>query len=145
MTDISAFGLKIRMVFSKTFPAGFDVTDFADDGDPIDCPSVQVADKAMGPNGHLITWSKANPLLATLNVIPGGSADKNLAIAFQANRPGKGKQPARDVVTMVKIWPNGQKETFSVGAITDGMPGQSASSAGRMKTKPYAFAFENYV
>lgn len=140
--DVSGFGLRVRLVASVTFPAGIDLSQFADDADPFDLPSIQVADKAMGVNGDLIVWSKANPLLVTLNLIPNSEDDRNMGVLLEANRPARGKLPARDVVTLTGIYPDGRSITLSGGAITDGMPGQSVSSAGRMKSKSYAFAFE---
>ena len=41
--DITAFGLKVRVIASNSFPAGFTVTQFADDGDPFDIPSIKMA------------------------------------------------------------------------------------------------------
>lgn len=142
MRDISGFGLQINVVASVTFPQGFVVTEFADDGDPFDLPSIQIGDKAMGLNGDLIVWSKANPLPITINVIPGSDADKNLSIIFDANRVGRGRKPARDVITMTGIYPNGSTITLSPGKMTDGMPGNGVASSGRLKTKAYMFAFE---
>lgn len=141
--DISGTGVVATIVASVTFPAGFSVTALADDADGIDVPTVQIADKAMGLNGDLVTWSKANPLLPVLNVIPGSEDDVNLGILLEANRVGKGKVSARDVITMTIAWPNGTIETYTAGKITDGMVGNSVASAGRLKTKPYNFAFEN--
>lgn len=141
--DVSGFGLRIRITASRTFPAGFTVTQFADDADPFDLPSIQIADKAMGLNGDLVTWSKANPILPTLNVIPGSEDDRNLAVLLEANRVGRGKSGARDVVTMTGTYPDGRSITLSQGVITDGMPGNSVASAGRLKSKSYAFAFES--
>lgn len=141
--DISGFGLRARLVASVTFPRGIDLTQFADDADPLDAPSQQIRDKAMGLNGDLLTWSKANPILATLNVVPNSDDDKNLAVLFEANRVGKGKQGARDVITLTLIYPDTSSVTLNSGAITDGMPTNSVASAGRLKTKAYAFAFEN--
>jgi hypothetical protein len=141
--DISGFGLKARLVASVTFPNGVDLTQFADDADPLDAPSLQIRDKAMGLNGDLLTWSKANPLIATLNLVPGGEDDDNLAVLFEANRVGKGKQAARDEITLTLIYPDTTSVTLNNGAITDGMPTNSVASAGRLKTKAYAFAFEN--
>lgn len=140
--DISGFGLQINIVASVTFPTGFIVTQFADDGDPFDLPSIQIADKAMGLNGDLITWSKASPLLVTINVIPGSDDDKNLSIVFDANRVGRGRKPVRDSITMTGIYPNGNTITLTAGKITDGMFGNAVASAGRLKTKAYMFAFE---
>lgn len=140
--EISGFGLKVRLVASSTFPAGITLTQFADDADPFDLPSIQIRDKAMGLNGDLLTWSKANPILATVNVIPQSDDDKNMAILLEANRVGRGKNSARDVITLTGIYPDGTTKTLSQGTITDGIPGNSVSSAGRLKSKPYAFAFE---
>ncbi len=75
--DIAGYGLEVRLRASTTFPAGFTVTQFADDGDPLDVASIQIADKAMGLNGDLITWAIANPINMTLNVIPQSEDDNN--------------------------------------------------------------------
>ena len=141
--DISGFGLRLRVIASNTFPIGFDVTQFADDADPFDIPSLQIADKAMGLNGDAIYWSKANPILTNLNVIPGSDDDRNLSVLFEANRVGKGKNGTRDVITIVALYPNGDSATFLSGRITDGMPANGIASEGRQKSKNYAFAFEN--
>ncbi len=143
MTNISGFGLTVRVCASKTFPVGFSVTQFADDGDPFDIQSQQINDKAMGLNGDLIVWSKANPISVTLNLIPGSDDDRNMAILFEANRVGSGKRSARDVITMVAVYPDQRILTFTNGVITDGSPANSIASAGRMKSKPYTFVFEN--
>jgi hypothetical protein len=143
MNDISVFGLRVQLVASETFPSGVSLTQFADDADPFDTPSMQIRDKAMGINGDLITWSKANPLVVTLNVVPASDDDKNLAVLFEANRVGKGKQGARDVVSLTALYPDGSTASFTQGVITDGMPANSAASSGRLKSKAYVFAFEN--
>lgn len=143
MQDISVFGIRAQVVASQTFPSGINITQFADDADPFDAPSMQIRDKAMGVNGDLISWSKANPLPVTLNVVPNSEDDKNLAVLFEANRVGKGKQGARDVIAITAVYPDGKTASFTQGVITDGQPANSATSAGRMKSKAYAFAFEN--
>jgi hypothetical protein len=143
MNDISAFGLRVQLIASQTFPAGISLTQFADDADPFDSPSLQIRDKAMGVNGDLINWSKANPALVTVNLVPGSEDDQNLAVLFEANRVGKGKFGARDTVVIVVIYPDGSVTSFVQGVITDGQPSNSAQSAGRLKSKAYAFAFEN--
>lgn len=145
MQDISGYGLRLNIKASNTFPAGFTVTQFADDADPFDSPSIQIKDKAMGLNGDLVLWSKANPIPITVNVVPGSDDDKNLAVLFENNRVGKGKQSVQDKITMTAIFPDGKTATFTEGAITDGMPGNSVASAGRLKSKAYQFTFENKV
>lgn len=143
MTDVSVFGLKVQLNASETFPSGINITQFADDADPFDTPSMQIRDKAMGVNGDLITWSKATPIPLTLNVVANTEDDKNLAVLFEANRVGKGKQGARDVIDVTVVYPDGTTASFTQGVITDGMPANSASSAGRLKSKAYVFVFEN--
>jgi len=145
MNEISGFGVKVNIIASATFPAGLVITQFADDADSLDLPSIQIADKAMGVNGDLVTWSKATPLTLTLNVIPTSDDDKNLSVLHEANRVGMGKQSARDIITLVIVYPSGRTATYINGKITDGPSGDSVASAGRMKSKAYQFAFENRV
>lgn len=142
MQDVSGFGLRLRLTASVTFPAGITLTQFADDADPFDLPSIQVADKAMGLNGDLVVWSKANPINTTLNIIPNTDDDRNLAILLNANRVSRGKNSSRDVVQLVGVYPDGRTVTLSNGKITDGAPGLSVASSGRLKTKAYQFSFE---
>jgi len=142
MQDISGYGISASVAASNTFPSGFPVTQFADDADPVDAASIQLADKAMGVNGDLIVWSKANPILVVIAVIPGSDDDRNLSVLAEANRTAKGKAPARDVINMVITYPDGSTASLSQGKITDAIPTQAIASAGRMKSKPYGFVFE---
>ncbi len=145
MQNISGYGLSINILASKTFPVGLIINQFADDADPFDVPSLQIADSAMGLNGDLIVWSKANPIKVTLDVIPSSFADINLAILLEANRVGRGKTGARDIITMNIIYPAGNFVSLTNGVITDGLPFSAVASAGRLKSKSYAFSFENRV
>lgn len=145
MPDISGFGFRVRLIASVTFPAGFDIEAFADDTDPFDMPSQQLADKAMGLNGDMASWSTANPLLTTLSIMPGTTDDENMKILANSNRVGKGKQSNRDVITLVGIYPSGKTISLVRGRITDAPLGDSIASAGRLKSNTYGFAFENLV
>jgi hypothetical protein len=140
--DVSGFGLRVRLRASSTFPAGVTISQFADDADPFDLPSIQIADKSMGVNGDLIVWSKANPIIWSISVIPQSEDDRNLAILLEANRTSRGKFSARDEITVTGIYPDGSQVTLIAGTITDGPPGSSVASAGRLKSKTYMFAFE---
>lgn len=142
MQDISGFGLSINISASVTFPAGFVVTQFADDADPLDAVVRVIGDKSMGLNGDMLFWSTANPLEITLNVIPGGPDDRNLEAIADANTAARGKYPARDRITLVQIYPNGDVVTLSEGKMISSIPQNAIASAGRLKSKPYAFAFE---
>ncbi|MCO8160978.1 hypothetical protein NRB16_24465 [Pseudomonas sp. LJDD11] len=143
MYDISATGLSLTIIAHKTFPNGFPVTEFADDADPFDLPTVVAATAAMNVNGDLVVFSSPQPILPTLNVIPGSEADNNLQILFEANRAAKGKKVAGDVVKIVASYPDGSTLTVSNGKILSGNPGNSVASAGRKKSKAYAFAFQD--
>jgi hypothetical protein len=143
MFDISGFGTRVTVVASVTFPQGFTCTQFADDGDPIDTPSQQIKEVVMGLNGDLIPFSKATPYRAVLSVIPDSEDDRNLAVLFDANRVARGKQSARDVITMTVVYPDGSTKTLTQGVLTDGNPATGIASAGRKKTKAYSFAFED--
>lgn len=143
--DISGFGLKVSLVATTTFPTGINITQFADDADAVDSPSIAIGDAAMGLNGDLVTWSKAVPLPLTLNVIPGSNDDQNLAILLENNRVGAGKISTRDTVVLIITYPDGATVTFTNGKILDGMSATSVSNQGRKKSKPYMFKFENRV
>lgn len=143
MQDISGFGAKVRVVATNTFPQGFDLSQFADDTDPFDIPSMQIADKAMGLNGDLVTWSKATATEVTLAVLPGTEDHDNLAALFEANRTSKGKASVRDVITVTVAYPDGKTKTFQGGRMTDGPAGTSLASSGRLKTSSYKFVFES--
>lgn len=145
MEDISAYGFRVNIVATKTFPFGVILSQFADDSDPFDIPSIQIADKAMGINGDLITWSKATPISITLNMVPNSTEDNLMSILLEANRVGRGKISARDVITLTGIYPSGRIIVMSPGIITDGIPGTAMASSGRMKSKPYSFTFENKI
>lgn len=145
MADISNFGAVVNIIASSTFPAGFPITQFSDDTDPFDFPSVQIGEVAMGVNGDLITWSRANPLPATLSVIVGSEDDIALQIIAKNNRVGKGKSNALDTITITVIYPDNTTVTFTGGKMTNAMFGKSGTSAGRLKTRSYQFAFENVI
>lgn len=145
MFDISGYGLKIQLRASVTFPAGITLSQFSDDVDPFDIPSIQEADKAMGVNGDLIVWSKASPIIVNIAVVPTSDDDRNLAVLLEANRVSRGKTSARDIITLTAIYPDSSSLTLTSGKITDGMPGNAVAGTGRTKTKTYGFCFEGRI
>lgn len=141
--DISGFGLRVIITASVSFPNSFTVAAFADDGDSFDSPALTIAEHAMGLNGDLVSWSNANPLPVTLNVIPNSPEDRNLSALFEANRVGRGKQSVQDVISLVGVYPNGDTVNYTQGKTTSFIPANSVASAGRLKSKPYVMTFEN--
>lgn len=144
MQDVSAIGFTLVLQASETFPEGFTISEVADDADPFDIPSIDIATAAMNVNGDMVTWSSPNPILPTINVIPGSDSDKNLNILWDANRAARGKRHSRDVLTLVASYPDGSTKTLSNGKMTSGTPGGSIASAGRIKSNAYGFAFQDY-
>lgn len=143
--DITGFGTVLTITASGTFPVGLPLTQFSDDADSIDFPNLVIAEAQMGVNGDLITYSKANPIPMTINIIPNSLDDISLNILFQANRPGKGKSNAQDVINAVIIYPNLRIVTLTNGRIISGIPGLGIANSGRLKTRSYSFTFENVV
>lgn len=142
MYDISAIGLSMRLIASRTLPTGITITEFADDSDPFDLPSMDIATPAMNINGDLVVFSAPTPIQITINLIAGSQADENLAIIFDANRPGRNKRHAGDIITLVKLLPDGGSLSLTDGKIISGTPGISVTSGGRYKAKTYGFAFQ---
>lgn len=141
--DIGAFGLSITLFASVTFPNGITITEFADDADPMDVPSIQIVDKAMTLNGRMVRWGKPVAVEMTINVIPGSDDDINLGILFDNNRTVAGSLPIADEITAVSALPDGSTRNYSGGTVTDYMAGPSVASSARRKTRSYKFAFES--
>ena len=143
--DIGGFGLRITVIASGTYPAGFVLSAFADDADPFDVPAIPIADVAMGLNGDMVSWSKATVTKITVNVIPGSDDDDNLSILADANRVAKGRTGANDIIQMVAVYPDGETVIATQGRLIEAPPASSVASAGRKKSKAYGFAFEDIV
>ena len=143
--DISGFGIEARLLASVTFPAGFTLTEFADDADPITIDNQQIVDTAMSLNGDLLSWSTANPIPATIAVIPNSADDVNLSVLVEANRVGQGKRSNQDSITLVMTTPDGRSVTLTNGKLTEGPVANTVNSSGRLNSKSYQFRFENKV
>lgn len=143
--DVSGTGFSLTIKASVTFPQGFTVTAFADDADPWDAPTLDIAALTMNVNGDMVGVSSPQPLMRTVNVIPGSEDDNNLSILYEANRVGKGKRSARDVITIIANWPDESTETLTGGKMNTGMSGKSLASSGKIKSRSYGFGFESYA
>lgn len=144
MNDVSATGLALVVQASKTFPTGIFITAFADDADPLDLPAVDIAQVGMDINGNLVSWSTPTPQTVTVNVLAGSEEDQNMSILLEANTAKKGRRHAGDIITMVASYGDGSTTTARNGRITNGSRGNSAASAGRLKSKQYTFVFQDF-
>jgi len=148
MTDninVSGLGLQVTILSIPTFPQGFTINQWPDDSDPLTVGDVQVTDTAMGVNGDMIVWNKANVIPVELSVVPNTEADKNLSILLKANRAVKNKVSVSDSVTMVITYRDGTTNTLAGGVITQGQPANSVTGDSRLKTKTYSFNFANII
>lgn len=143
MEDISGTGIEITLVAVPTFPAGITLNAFADDTDPLDTPEIQTAEWGMGVNGDLVIWNTPKPLEVTIGMIPETEQERNLALLADANRPAKGKLTTKDKIVMTVTYPDGTRKTLAPGRLVGALPLTSVASAGRYKSKPYRFIFEN--
>ena len=135
-TNVSAFGLRVVLQASVTFPFGTTFTNFGDDTDPLDIPSLQIGDTGMNINGNLVTWSKANPIKVTLSLVTASEDDQTMSIIFQANRVGRGKKSVNDVMNMSIFYPDGRLALLNNGCLLytspsprDGLLSRMPSSA----------------
>ena len=145
MADISGTGLVVTVIASNTFPIGFPILEFADDADPFDIPEMTIAETSMSLNGTLNSWSSATPIPLVINLTPDQAEDVSMNIIGEANRVGRGKQSARDIITLVGIYPNGRTVTLKSGKMTKYQSSTSVATNGRLKTKKYEFMFQNVV
>jgi hypothetical protein len=142
---ISGFGTQITLVCSVSFPLGLNISEWADDADPIDSPSVQIGDAAMANDGVLLGWSKGVPIPLVLSVRPTGEDDKNLTILADNNRVAQGRKPVNDEIIATIVYPSGNTVTLIRGKILDAIMVDPFSSAGRIKTKTYGFKFQDVL
>jgi hypothetical protein len=143
VSNISGFGLAVAITASATLPAGYLVTQFADNSDPLDMPAMQIADTAMGLNGELLAWAKAVTISMVLNVVPGSLDDVALQTLANNNRVAQGKTVAGDIINAVITYPDNRVVALTGGVMTNFMFGNSVSSDGRLKTKSYTFMFQS--
>ena len=143
--DISALGIKATLVAAPSYPVGFTITQFADDGDSLNVPDMTIMQSGMGVNGDLVVWRTAVPCEVDINVIPGTDDCKNLENLFKLNMVQKNKLASKDVITLTIQHPNGKIDILTNGYIIGGKPVQDYSASGRAKTRTFRFMFENNV
>lgn len=141
MIDLSHFGMIATVTASNTLPIPAPITHFADDADGMDLTEMTIAEMVMGTNGDAITWTIAVPIELTLNLIPNTLSHLTMNILFEANRAEKGKLPARDEITIIRIAPDLSTLTLTGGKIISGTPATSMASSGRIKTASYKMKF----
>lgn len=145
MQRISSTGLSILVQTPITFPVGFTVTQFADDGDSLSGEPLKIGESAMTPNGDKVSWATPTIITKTINIVANTPDDFNLALLFDSNRIGVNKIITGESITWVVTYPNGSRVTFTGGSPNSYDFGVDAQAGGRLKSKSYSVDFENAV
>lgn len=154
MQDISTLGASVTITGAGLSIS--DITDFSDDGTPIQVSDLEVAGSSMNINGEMVTWAKANPVEVSLSLIPGSDSDNKITNFLRAIAPGgsMGKVSTNAYISsMVISTPDVTRAnlestrphrtyTFTNGRMLRGTPGLSSDADGRMISKTYTFVFE---
>lgn len=141
--DVSALGIKATLIAVPSYPVGFTMTQFADDGDSLNVPDMTIMESGMGVNGDLVVWRTAQPCEIEINLIPGTDDCKNMENLFKLNMTQKDKVSSKDILTLSIQHPNGKTDVLTNGYIVAGKPVQDYSSDGRAKTRMFRMVFEN--
>ena len=143
--DISALGIKATLVAVPSYPTGFTMTQFADDGDSLNIPDMTIMQSGMGVNGDMVVWRTAVPYEVDINLIPGTDDCKNMENLFKLNMTQKNKISSKDVLTLIIEHSSGKIDVLTHGYIIGGKPAQDYSANGRAKTRTFRMVFENNV
>lgn len=153
MIDVSMAGASITIKASglKSNP----ITEFSDEGTPIDVPALEVAAGSMNLNGNLVTWTKPAPVQISFTLIPGSESDNDLRSFLRAvHVGGKGKTVGNayieSMVISVPIAASNSatnKKTyksydFKNGRLLSGLPAFGSNSEGKASPSTYTFMFE---
>ena len=145
MADVSHNGAIYTISASNTFNnVPLPMSAFPKDTDPFDVPTTDIGDLELGTNGDAITWTMQNPVESSIAVIPATDDHEILQTIYNANRTEKGSPSRNDVITLVRILPNGETTTMR-GKITSGPATTSLASSGKIKTPVYGFKWFKIV
>jgi len=145
ISNISAFNGVGFITASNSYITG-PLENFSDDQDGINLEEIEIAAVAKTVNGEMLSWAKAGTTIynVTITVWPGSPSDLLLGAILSANTATFGSQPAYDAITLVMSFPNKVPSTYTDGVMVKASPSYSSSSEGRIKTKTYTFAFNEY-
>lgn len=156
MLDISYAGAKIYLSTRAGDSVG-PITEFSDEGSPVEIPDIDIADGNMNLNGILVTWTKAQAAEFSLTLIPNSQSEKILATWLSAHAiGGRGAIPEAFIDQLQLVIPanvnvsgtsskNSLIYTFKNGRMRRGAPATGTNSEGKMNAKTYNFIFEQVM
>lgn len=144
MQDIGGHGTSITIVATNSFPVGFQLTQLADDVDPISHKEVSTNGYRKLIDGGLFFYSQTAPIEVSVSVIPGSDDDINCKILLQSQKGGLQIIPLPDITTMIINYPNG-RVMLTNGSIVSGPLLDSIADTARKKSNTYTFVFANFA
>lgn len=132
------------------------ITEFSDEGTPIDIPALEVAAGSMNLNGNLVTWTKPNPINVSFTLIPGSDSDNNLrsflsAVSIGGKGASVGEAYITSMVLTVPAYTNGSTNnkndktfTFTNGRLISGQPAIGSNNDGKSSPSTWTFMFEGF-
>lgn len=158
MIDVSMAGASIVLNSKNNLVSTRPITEFSDDGTPIDISNLEVASGNMNLNGLLVTWTKPNPVQVSFTLIPGSDSDRELRKFLAAvHVGGKGESVGEAYIgSMVYSYPtpntqtstsgkNRNTVTFSNGRLLSGPPAIGTSNDGKGASSTWTFMFESFT
>lgn len=154
MVDVSGVFPKV-MIVSTGIPPLINITNFADDSNPIDVDQIEVTGHGINVNGTLVTWEKPTAYIVSVSVLAGTEEATNLNLLLEASHARAGANfVLAPTVTLTKkigkrnmlgVITSDDGETYTNGRIVSGPAGTSIDSEGRKQSQTYTFVFENKI
>jgi hypothetical protein len=145
MIDVSGFGSSVTVIATGSFPQGFQITEFADDKNPIEAKEIEPTGFEMLYDGSLFAFDKAAAVLVDVSVVAGSEDDINCKILLQARKGSPKIIPLPDVTSIVIANPNNGTVTLSGGTIISGPLVDTVLPSGRKQGNTYSFAFGTFA
>ena len=129
------------------------ITEFSDEGSPIECQDIEVTGHSATLNGQAIFWRKPSLYQVSVTVIPGSDNDAALQQMLRRAHmhPGNIANISELEATMTIRAPQinasgsqagGNSWNFSYGRILSGPTGPSSNGEGKTSARTYTFIFE---
>jgi len=153
MIDISSNGLRIN-IKSNGYSVS-DISEFTDDGTPVEVPALEVVGSGMSLNGCLVTWTKPNPIGLSFTLIPRTVSDENMRnflIASHVGGNSNGLNTDNLIINTLTIkYPSTSSTTDSYtkmatyrnGRLVSGQPAIGSNADGKLTACTYTFVFES--
>lgn len=157
MIDVSFTGATI--VISADAIGSTTITEFYDEGSPLQCSEIEVTGNSLTLNGTLVTWAKPSAYVVSVTVVPESENDNSLRTLLEKSHVKHASSgttvysvdPVAVDTTMTIKAPGismdhktKREYTFSAGRILSGPSAISANAEGKLSGNTYTFIFERF-